>query len=69
MLPARQGFLLETRLLEDVPANDVDARATQLVNQRFKTHVTITRVEPVYDDPDASADDKRVTGYLAFPKP
>jgi len=69
MLPAQQGFLLETKLLEDVADADLNARATQLVNRRFKTHYTIARVEPVYDDPDASPADKRVTGYLAFPKP
>jgi len=67
MLPAQQGFLLETKLLEDVAPADLNSRATELVNKRFKTHVNIARVEPVYDDPDASPDDKRVTGYLAFP--
>jgi hypothetical protein len=69
MLPAHQGFLLETKLLDSVPEGDLASRATQLVNQRFKTRVTITRVEPVYEDPDATQDDKHVTGYMAFPKP
>jgi hypothetical protein len=69
MLPSHQGFLLETKLLENVAEDDQSARATQLVNQRFKTHVSISRVEVVYDDPDATPEDKHVTGYLAFPKP
>src|SRR5215472_12594890 len=65
MLPAHQGFLLETKLLDSVPEQDQAPRATQLVNQRFKTHVTIARVEAVYEDPDASPEDKLVTGYMA----
>ena len=69
MLPAHQGFLLETKLLDNVASAEQSSRATQLVNQRFKTHVTITRVEPVYEDPDANPEDQQVTGYLAFPKP
>jgi len=68
MLPAHQGFLLETRLLDNIPESDLPGRATQLVNQRFKTHVTISRVEPVYDDPDAIPEDKHITGFMAFPK-
>src|SRR5215472_1013447 len=66
MLPAHQGFLLETKLLDTVAESELESRATQLVNQRFKTHVTISRVEPVYEDPDAASDNHRVTGYLAF---
>ena len=69
MLPAHQGFLLETKLLGNVSENEFAARATQLVNQRFKTHVTISRVEPVYEDPDAGPADQHITGYMAFPKP
>ena len=69
MLPAQQGFLLDTKLLDGVAPAEVNARATQLVNQRFKIHTMITRVEPVVDDPEASQEDQRVTGYLAFPKP
>jgi hypothetical protein len=69
MLPAQQGFLLDTKLLDGVAPEAVAARATQLVNQRFKIHTQITRVEPVVDDPDAAQEDQHVTGYMALPKP
>ena len=69
MLPAHQGFLLETKLLDSVSESEFASRATQLVNQRFKTHVTISRVEPVYEDPDAGPAEQHITGYMAFPKP
>lgn len=42
MLPAQQGFLLDTKLLDGVAPESVAARATQLVNQRFKIHTEIT---------------------------
>jgi hypothetical protein len=64
MLPAQQGFLIESKLLADVPEADQARKAAELVNQRFKTHTTITRVEPVFDDTEGE-----VTGYLAYIKP
>ena len=59
MLPAQQGYLLEPGLLAGVAAPDQAARASSLVRDRFKTHTTVTRVEPVYDEDE-------LTGYMAF---
>ena len=59
MLPAQQGFLLEPSLLTQVPAADQPRQATALVQDRFKTRATVTRVEPVYDEGE-------LTGYMAF---
>ena len=59
MLPAQQGFLLEPGLLSGVAAPDQPGRATALVQDRFKAHAIVTRVEPVYDEGE-------LTGYMAF---
>ena len=59
MLPAQQGFLLEPALLTGVAAAEQPRRATALVQDRFKTHDAVTRVEPVYDEGE-------LTGYMAF---
>ena len=64
MLPAQQGFLIEPKLLADVPEADRPRKAAELVNQRFKTHTTITHVAPVYDDAE-----HEVTGYMAYTRP
>jgi hypothetical protein len=47
-----------------VPEAEQPAKATELVNQKFKTHTAITHVEPVYDDSESE-----ITGYMAFTKP
>ena len=62
MLPSRQGFLLETNLLNGIAAADRAGVATGLVRQRFKTNATVNHVEPVYDD-------QELTGYMAFTNP
>jgi hypothetical protein len=61
MLPEQGGgaFLIETRLLDGVAPADRSAKATQLVNGRYKTHVTIVRVEPIMDAED------EIIGYTA----
>ena len=64
MLPAQQGYLIEPKLLANVPEADQLQKATELVNQRFKTHSTITHVEPVFDDAE-----EEITGYMAYTKP
>jgi membrane protein implicated in regulation of membrane protease activity len=67
MLPPQQGsasFLIERKLLDGVDQADLNHRATDLVNKRFKTHAAITHVEPVYDDAE-----EEITGYMAFTKP
>jgi hypothetical protein len=62
MLPANQGYLLEPRLLEDIPADRRAATATSLVQKRFKTPAVVHHVEAVFDE-DA------LTGYMAFTTP
>jgi hypothetical protein len=64
MLPAQQGFLIEPKLLANVPVADQPQKAAELVNQRFKSHTTILRVEPVFDEAEAE-----ITGYMAYTKP
>ena len=63
MLPTLDGYLIETRMLEDVPAAERAAKATELVNARYKTRTTILRVEPVLDA------EQEVIGFTAFPRP
>ncbi len=64
MLPAQQGFLIESKLLANVPEADRPQIATELVNQRFKTHTTITHVAPVRDEAEGE-----ITGYMAYTRP
>ncbi|MBZ5634043.1 MAG: hypothetical protein LAO55_13045 [Acidobacteriia bacterium] len=64
MLPAQQGYLIEPKLLANVAGADQLRMATDLVNQRFKTHTTILRVEPVFDEAE-----HEITGYMAYTKP
>ena len=58
------GVWIETQKLANVPDAQLVARATAIVNERYKTHVTITSVEPIYDDSE-----QEVKGYMAFLKP
>ena len=60
----QQGFLIEPKLLSNVEKTDLPAKAADLVNQRFKTHTTITHVEPVFDESE-----HEITGYMAYTKP
>ena len=64
MLPAQQGYLIEPKLLANVPEADRPQRAEELVNQRFKTHTTITHVAAVRDDLEGE-----ITGYMAYTRP
>ena len=64
LLPANQGYLLEPKLLDDVPEAEWISRATALVQQRYKNHATVLRVEPV----EGESEDE-ITGYLAYTKP
>ena len=62
LLPASQGYLLEPKLLEDIPAAERASAATSLVQKRFKTPAVVHHVEAVFDE-DA------LTGYMAFTTP
>jgi hypothetical protein len=63
MLPTQDGYLIETRLLEGVPVSQQAARASELVNARYKTRTRILRVEPLVNA------EQEVVGYAAFPNP
>jgi len=66
MLPAEQGtglFWIAPQLLDGVPAAEQSQKAAGMVNSRFKTHKSVTRVEPLKDAEDD------VTGYMAYTQP
>src|SRR5690349_3160210 len=50
MLPSQQGFLIEPKLLANVPEADRPQKAEELVNRQFKNHKIITHVAPVRDE-------------------
>jgi hypothetical protein len=60
----RGGFWIEPQLLVNTAEDQRLAKATALVNSRYKTRATITTVEPIYDDAE-----QEVKGYMAFTKP
>ena len=62
MLPTDGGSIyhLETRLLAGVPTAERAERASELINARYKNHVTIVRVEPIADA------EEEIIGYAAF---
>lgn len=57
----RGGYWIEPQQLAGVPEGGMAERATTVVNKKFKTHVSIASVEPIYDD-----DERELKGYLAF---
>jgi len=66
MLPGEGGsgpFLIEPKLLAGVAEADLLAKATVLVNARYKTNKPVTHVEPVYDD------EEQLIGYSASVRP
>ncbi len=66
MLPAAPGsglYWIAPQLLTDVPSAEKLTEAAKLVNSRFKTRKTVTRVEPLQDE------DEDVTGYIAYTQP
>jgi hypothetical protein len=57
------GYWIEPQQLTGVPDSLLAARATAVINAKYKTHGTIASVEPIYDDAE-----QELKGYLAFPK-
>jgi hypothetical protein len=60
----RGGFWIEPQLLTGVPDKELLGKAGVLVNAHYKTHYTITSVEPIYDDAE-----QELKGYMASTKP
>jgi len=60
----RGGFWIEPQLLSGVPQKELLSRATALVNARYKTHATLSSVEPIYDDAE-----QEIKGFMALTKP
>jgi hypothetical protein len=66
MLPADESgglFWIEPELLAGVPENQRLSKAAGLVNARFKTRKSVTRVEPIFDA------EQDIKGYMAFTRP
>ena len=66
MLPPEQGaglFWIAPPMLAGVPAEERIARAGALVNSRFKSRKSVTRVEPIFDA------EEDITGYIAYTLP
>ncbi len=66
MLPPEQGaglFWIAPQLLSGVPSPELVPKASDLVNARYKTRKTVTRVEPILDT------EQDITGYLAYTRP
>ena len=66
MLPADQGtglFWIAPQYLTNVAAAEQVPEAAKQINQRFKTHKIVTRVEPLLDA------EQDVTGYIAYTQP
>jgi hypothetical protein len=66
ILPAEQGmslFWIAPELLDGVPLQGRIAKASALVNQRYKRRQTIIRVEPIRDE------EMDITGYMAYARP
>jgi hypothetical protein len=59
----RGGYWIEPQLLSGVPESEQLNKAGALVNARYKTHVTITNVEPIYDEAE-----QELKGYMASTK-
>ena len=57
------GAWIEPQKLANVPPPELVQRATAIINERYKTHATITSVEPIYDDAE-----QEIKGYMAFIK-
>ena len=65
MVPDRQGvraYLIHPQLLSGVAEEELAGQASRIVNARYRTHVTIANVEPIYDGDD-------IKGYMAYAKP
>ncbi len=44
------GYWIEAPQLAGIPEANMAARATSLVDARYKSHIQIVSVEPIYDD-------------------
>jgi hypothetical protein len=59
----RGGYWIEAQQMAGVAVAAMPARATMLVDARFKSHILIATVEPIYDEAE-----QELKGYLAFPQ-
>ncbi|MGA2598412.1 MAG: hypothetical protein ABSH09_15645 [Bryobacteraceae bacterium] len=55
-------FWIEPHQLESVPEAERSAKASALLNARFKRH-SLVRLEPIFDS------EQEIRGYLAYTKP
>jgi len=59
----RNGFWIDPQLLSGVPENEVVSKATSVVNAKYKTHIKILSVDPIFND------EQELEGYMAYTKP
>ena len=65
MLPAQQGYLIEPKLLANVPEADQPQKAAELVNQiNSRPTLPSPTWKPVRDEAEGE-----ITGYMAYTKP
>ena len=57
------GYWIEPQQLAGTPESGLAARAAAVVNAKYKTHIRIEDVEPIYDDAE-----QELKGYLAYPE-
>ena len=57
----RGGYWIEPQQLAGVPDTLLAARASAVINAKFKAHTVINSVEPIYDEGE-----QELKGYLAF---
>ena len=65
MVPSTSGpaaYLIEPRLLENVPEAELNDHSARIINARFRSRVVIGNVEPIYDGDE-------IKGFMAYPKP
>ena len=58
----RNGFWIDPQLLSGVPENEVAARASAVVNAKYKTHIKVLSVDPIFND------EQELEGYMAYTK-
>jgi hypothetical protein len=59
----RNGYLLDPQVLSSVPEADMLKKASAAVNAKYKTHIAIVNVDPIYND------EQELEGYMAYTKP
>jgi hypothetical protein len=57
------SYWLEPELLNGVPEDQRPARATQVIQARYKKHQTVTQLQPIYNS------EQELQGFIVFARP